>query len=96
MQVSMAVLALIGSICKLEIGVAITACDGGMAPSQGEAGSGMIKFDLALDDLPIRRRVTGCTRQIEAAVRVLRGGKRPDGLGMQDAPAKQKQHRSNN
>ena len=78
MQVGMAVLALIGSICKLQIGVAIPACDDCMASAQRKAGSCVIEFDLALNYLPICRGVTGGAWKIELAMRTLRSCKRPD------------------
>ena len=95
MQVGMAVLALIRSIGKFQIVVAIATCDGRVSSTKRETGPGMIEFDLALNYLPIRCGVARGTRQIELAMRILRGCQRPDRLGMQGARAEQGQHRSN-
>jgi len=73
MQISVAVLALVGRIGKFEISVTVAASHFGVAPAKRKAGPSMIKFDLVGDDLPICRGVACGARQIELAVRTLRG-----------------------
>lgn len=90
----MAVLAFVGRIRKFQIGVAIAARDGGVATTERKAGLGVIELDLALYNLPIRRGVAIGARHIEVAVRALRACQRANRLRMQDASAKQQQHRS--
>jgi hypothetical protein len=71
MQVSMAILAFIRGVREIEIGMAVAACHGGMAPTERKASLRMVEPDLARDDLPILGGVTGPTRDIEFAVRAL-------------------------
>src|SRR5215469_2391787 len=77
MKVGVAVLTLVGRIGKFEIGMAVTACHSGVAPTKGKASLPVIKLDLSLNYLPIRGCVAGNTRHVEFAVRTLRTCERP-------------------
>lgn len=77
MEVSVAVLAFIRSVREIEVGMAVAACHRGMAPTQRKACLGMVKPDLARDDLPIRDGVARPTWNIELAVRTLSRCHRP-------------------
>src|SRR3954470_15065137 len=93
MQIGVAVLALVGSVSELEIVVAVAASHGGMAPLKREAGSPMIKFDPVGNHLPVRSSVAGDARQVEFAVRALRGSQGPHGFGIRGAHQQEKRHR---
>ena len=71
MEVSVAILAFIRSVREIEIGVAVAACYRGMAAAEREASLGMVKLDLARDDLPIHGSVARPAWNIEFAVRAL-------------------------
>src|SRR5579863_6886297 len=73
MQIGMAVLALVGSVGQVQIGVAVTAGDRGVAAAQGETCRRMIKFDLVLDDIPAGGGMARDARQAEGAMRILGG-----------------------
>ena len=77
MQIGMAILALVGSVGEIEIGVTVTAGDRGMPAAERKSRLGVIEFDLALDDLPVRGGVAGNARHVEVAMRALRRGDRP-------------------
>ena len=94
MKVGVAVLAFIRRIGELEIGMAVAACDRRVASPQGKPRPRMVKFDLALDHLPIRGGVAGGARQIQLPVWTLsRGSRRPGRLPTHGARAQQNQHR---
>jgi hypothetical protein len=95
MEVGVAVLALIGSIGKFQVGMTIAACDGGVSSSERKAGPGVVELDFVLDYLPVGRGVASGTRQFDLAVRALGVCPRPHGFGVHDACAHPKEHRSN-
>jgi hypothetical protein len=74
--------------------MAVATCHGRVASAKRKPRPGMIKFDLALDHLPIRGGVAGGARQIEFAVRTLSTRKRQHRLRMQPAPAHENQNRN--
>jgi hypothetical protein len=53
MQVGVAILALVGSVGEIEVGVAIAARHRCVPPAEWKAGLSMIEFDLVPDDLPV-------------------------------------------
>ena len=69
MQVSVAILALVGSVGENEIGVAIAAADRRVAPAEGKAGLSMIELDLVPDNLPVFDGMACIARQLEFSVR---------------------------
>jgi hypothetical protein len=69
MKVGVAILALVWSIREVKIGMAIAACNGGMATSQRKAGLSMIELDFVRNHFPILRSVTCLARKIEPPVR---------------------------
>lgn len=77
MQIGMAILALVGSIGEIEIGMTVAASDSRVPSAQGEAGLRMVELDRVLDHLPIRRRMAVDARRIEFAMRALRRSERP-------------------
>jgi hypothetical protein len=77
MEVCMAVLAFIGCIRKIEIGMAVATSYGSMSSAERKARLGVIEPDLVLDHLPIGHRMTGIARKIEFAVRALYRRGRP-------------------
>ena len=93
MQIGMTVLTLVRSISEFQIRVAVAACDHRVASPQGKPRLCMVEFDLVRDYLPVRRGVAGDARQIQRPMRTLSRRKRPRGLGVQDAPTEQEQHR---
>jgi hypothetical protein len=86
-QISVTILALVGSISEFQIGMAVTASHGCMASAKRKPRLRMVEFDLALDYLPIRGCVAGCAGHVEFAVRALCGCNRLYGLRMQGASA---------
>jgi hypothetical protein len=60
MQIGMAVLALVGGVGELQIGMAVTTRDSSVTPTKRKPGARMIKFDFVLDHFPVRGRVAGC------------------------------------
>ena len=69
MQVSVAILALVGSVGEIEIGVAIAATHRRVAPAEGKAGLSMIELDLVPDNLPVFDGMACIARQLEFSVR---------------------------
>ncbi len=93
MQIGVAVLALVRGVGEFQIGVAVTACHGSMAPAQGEAGARVIESDPGLNNFPIRRRMAGNARQVELAVGALGRCKRSRRFRVQRARTHPKRHR---
>jgi hypothetical protein len=93
MQIGVAILALVGSICEFEIGMAVAACHSRVSSAKRKTGARMIEFDLSLDHLPIRGGVAGGARHIELPVWTLRGRKRPYRFPMRGASTQEKKHR---
>ena len=89
----MAVLALIGGVGEFQVSMAIAACHSGVTSAKWEAGLGMIELDLALNDLPVSRGMTGGARQIDFTVRALRVRKRPNRFGTRGAATQQDEQR---
>jgi hypothetical protein len=94
MQIGMAVLALVWSIGEFEIGMAVAARHGCVASTKSKARLPMIKFDLALDYLPIGFGVACNARHVELAVRTLRACEGPRRLGVQGARPQEKHYRN--
>ena len=72
MQVGVAILALVGRICEIQVGMAVAASHGRMPSAQWKAGPRMIELNLVLDDFPISSSVAVNARHVQHAVRTLR------------------------
>jgi hypothetical protein len=59
MKIGMTVLAFVGCVGELEIGVAVAASYCGVTSAKRKACPRMIEFDFVLNYFPIRRRVAG-------------------------------------
>jgi len=64
-----AILALVGSFGKIEIGVAIAASHRRVPPAKWKAGLSMIELDLLLNDFPVLDGMACIARQCEFSVR---------------------------
>lgn len=68
----MAILALVGRIREVQVGMAVAASHGRMPSPQWEAGPSMIEVNLVLNDFPICSSVAVNTRHVQRTVRTLR------------------------
>jgi len=80
MQIGVAILALVGGICELEICVTVPACNLGVPSAQGKAGLRVIKSDLGRKHLPVAHGVTCIAWHIQRPMRALSGSPRRHGL----------------
>ena len=92
MKVGVAVLALVGGVGEIQIGVAIAAGHRGVPSAKRETGLRMIELDLVLDDFPVRDGVARIAGKVEFSVRAVRRCGRSHRLRTQ-GPHTQQEHR---